>query len=526
MGIEGLLQLLKPITSKTHISNFENKTAAIDVSAWLYKGAYSCSWELGNGLTTYGYLNYPLKMINLLQRHKIKPILVFDGLPIPIKEKTVAKRKDDKKNNRAKAEKLLTEGKRDEAATLFARSIKVKGSMINVVVDVLENIGVKYIVAPYEADAQIAYLVKENIADFAISEDSDLLVYGCENIVFKLDVDGSCENILIEKTLRNKDYIKDIKEEIVRDLNRLSKERFTELCIVSGCDYLANIPGLGMKKALKLMKYYNLSETLGKLTFKKQFQGKIPEKYKESVEMIKFHFMHAKVIDPRTYKMTELNPIPENASPNYYEELGKNLDPALVEDYAKGLYSMKKGAKRVRHTNQELDRMLKEMTVANREKYQENKVRSSKPPQDTASALKDIGAKFSSLCKKTQEEIKKNINSMSLSEPKPKIPKEDKKESTTKHELNPLVKKELEYLLAKKLEEEALMDEENESTARGTVSKPGDLDENGIMPNPFATGTASVENQDDLPVGKRNVYCLFDGIRSLTYSKTKQENPN
>ncbi len=37
-------------------------------------------------------------------------------------------------------------------------------------------------VVPYEADAQIAFLVQNEHADFAISEDSDLLAYGCKKV--------------------------------------------------------------------------------------------------------------------------------------------------------------------------------------------------------------------------------------------------------------------------------------------------------------------------------------------------------
>lgn len=36
--------------------------------------------------------------------------------------------------------------------------------------------------APYEADAQIAFLVKEGLADFALSEDSDLLAFKCPKV--------------------------------------------------------------------------------------------------------------------------------------------------------------------------------------------------------------------------------------------------------------------------------------------------------------------------------------------------------
>lgn len=38
------------------------------------------------------------------------------------------------------------------------------------------------IVAPYEADGQLAYLNIQNIADFVISEDSDLMVFGCKKV--------------------------------------------------------------------------------------------------------------------------------------------------------------------------------------------------------------------------------------------------------------------------------------------------------------------------------------------------------
>lgn len=37
-------------------------------------------------------------------------------------------------------------------------------------------------VSPYEADPQIAHLLESNLADFAVSEDSDLLAYGCSKV--------------------------------------------------------------------------------------------------------------------------------------------------------------------------------------------------------------------------------------------------------------------------------------------------------------------------------------------------------
>ncbi len=45
--------------------------------------------------------------------------------------------------------------------------------------------------APYEADSQLTYLQNEGIVDFVITEDSDLLVFGCERVLFKLDDAGN-----------------------------------------------------------------------------------------------------------------------------------------------------------------------------------------------------------------------------------------------------------------------------------------------------------------------------------------------
>jgi 5'-3' exonuclease len=39
--------------------------------------------------------------------------------------------------------------------------------------------GVQFIVAPYEADAQMAYLARRGDVQLVITEDSDLMAYGC-----------------------------------------------------------------------------------------------------------------------------------------------------------------------------------------------------------------------------------------------------------------------------------------------------------------------------------------------------------
>lgn len=45
---------------------------------------------------------------------------------------------------------------------------------------------VECIVSPYEADAQLGYLSQTGYVDVVISEDSDLLTFGCKKVLFKL----------------------------------------------------------------------------------------------------------------------------------------------------------------------------------------------------------------------------------------------------------------------------------------------------------------------------------------------------
>lgn len=60
--------------------------------------------------------------------------------------------------------------------------------------------------APYEADAQLAYLEKNNIIDGVITEDSDLLVFGCKTVLFKLDEAGACVEIKQDNFAQCKEY--------------------------------------------------------------------------------------------------------------------------------------------------------------------------------------------------------------------------------------------------------------------------------------------------------------------------------
>ena len=81
---------------------------------------------------------------------------------------------------------------------LFASSIDITPQMAHTLILCLRVLSVEYVVAPYEADAQLAYLFKSGQADIVFTEDSDLLAFGCTHVFFKMDNLGNGQYINIE----------------------------------------------------------------------------------------------------------------------------------------------------------------------------------------------------------------------------------------------------------------------------------------------------------------------------------------
>lgn len=131
-------------------------------------------------------------MIKLIMSYRIKPICVFDGLHLKAKAATEKNRNENKKANKEVALQMAEKGLDEEAKKYFARSLILRSKMIDLLVDVLREMKIEVVIAPYEADAQIAYMVREGLADIAISEDSDLIAYGCPRVLLKMSFNGQC----------------------------------------------------------------------------------------------------------------------------------------------------------------------------------------------------------------------------------------------------------------------------------------------------------------------------------------------
>lgn len=143
---------------------------------------------------------------------------------------------------------LDKEGKRSEAYQKYVQAISVGLDIIGEFLQLLIRLKVLYIIAPYESDAQLAFLSRTGIVDAVISEDSDTLCYQCPKVLLKLSPEGSCKLIDLNEVYCT---------EKIGMLN-WSPELFELMCVLNGCDYAKGCVRIGLKTAIK---YINMGKS-------------------------------------------------------------------------------------------------------------------------------------------------------------------------------------------------------------------------------------------------------------------------
>ena len=131
------------------------------------------------------------KKISELKMNNITPVFIFDGDRLPMKRETERKRKELKDKKKEEAEVLLKENRKEEAMKKMSESIDITPLHAYALIDYLIDAGIEYYVAPYEADAQLAYLYKQREIDAVFTEDSDLLAFGARKVVFNQGAKGT-----------------------------------------------------------------------------------------------------------------------------------------------------------------------------------------------------------------------------------------------------------------------------------------------------------------------------------------------
>jgi len=182
----------------------------------------------------------------------VKPVYVFDGRYPILKRKTVEQRKVVRAEAEVEWKRALEAGRVEDARKFAQRAGRVDTEMIDQAKTLLDVIGVPWVQAPGEGEAQAARLVQRGDAWAAASQDFDSLLFGAPTLVRNLAITG-------RRKLPGKDvYIEVVPEviELEKVLGELgvTREQLVDVGILIGTDFNEGIKGIGPKKALELVK--------------------------------------------------------------------------------------------------------------------------------------------------------------------------------------------------------------------------------------------------------------------------------
>ena len=251
MGIKRLFSYMKENFEQRDLSYLSGKRLGIDGMNWLYQAFFSVCENIDSiHVPMVRKVEYRFK---LLEKYNISFTVVIDGKNLVNKALALRRRKEKREYYQKQAEKYENEEDFGQIAVYEKYSQEVTPELIFFFIDYLKYKKFDYIVAPYEADSQLAYLLKTNKIDYICSEDSDFLAMSCFKLVRGIKREGNCE--IFNDTIKTPKKINPTSWEM---FSSLSERRRTMLCVMTGCDYIDNLRNVGFITLIKL--FYKLRD--------------------------------------------------------------------------------------------------------------------------------------------------------------------------------------------------------------------------------------------------------------------------
>ncbi|KAH9851827.1 PIN domain-like protein [Lenzites betulinus] len=271
MGIKGLTALLAEHAPKAfqehEIKTLFGRKVAIDASMSIYQFLIAVRQKDGElltndaGETTSHLMGLFYRTIRMVE-NGIKPAYVFDGKPPELKAGVLSKRLERREEAKEEGEEAKETGTTEDVDRFSRRTVKVTREHNEECRKLLGLMGIPWVVAPSEAEAQCAELARGGKVYAAGSEDMDTLTFGAPILYRHLTFSEARKTPISEINL----------QKALEGLE-MTMSQFTELCILLGCDYLEPIKGVGPKSALKLIREHgSLGDVIAHL------QEKIAEK--------------------------------------------------------------------------------------------------------------------------------------------------------------------------------------------------------------------------------------------------------
>lgn len=313
----------------------------IDITSWVYKAAHGFGDKLCDGryLTNYGraalleeqeqgatkddeakvdaYVSacttfVMTRLETLRDEGNADLLVVLDGDTPPVKVKEVQRRRMVRKEHVRQRDEPLDPNETDVHAANEKRTKANRRAgagrhftrIIHELIKCLRRSQIAFLVAPYEADSQLAFLSKKELIDLIITEDSDLVAYGARAVLYRSVAqigNGKPRGVLLQyETLGSVSGILDFSD--------FSPVMMAVLFVCLGCDYCEKLKGIGITTAARIVRGAFLKSSSSAMSvifsqlYKHAYERKLSDEdkcsYEEQFLSALFMYQHSIIYDP------------------------------------------------------------------------------------------------------------------------------------------------------------------------------------------------------------------------------------
>ena len=275
MGLPGFRKAIKEAKGACLLRDLAGKILGVDTFVPLHKYAvrhahllaspHATEREKGAKLVSEDYRNWVI----YLHSKDIRVVSVLDGGKLTGKVVNQTRQQRIAHAQAAWTSLMLdmdATSRPEDRDTAFREEVKkLEKQIATVTEDVviaclceLRRCGLCYIRAPYEADAQLAYMARKKIIDVVYSEDSDLIIHGVDHVVFGLNFlrSGWCYSVT-QNALSQFERI-DNENPLLHTIHAKVKSGWSvsdvlvPYSILMGCVYMPKVRGCTQKRAVEL----------------------------------------------------------------------------------------------------------------------------------------------------------------------------------------------------------------------------------------------------------------------------------
>jgi flap endonuclease-1 len=259
---------LTPIIVKQTIRlrDLEKRKLAVDANNALYQFLALIRTPRGiplkapDGTVTSHLTGLLYRTTRLVSEYQMRLTFVFDGKPSKYKGREIGKRRELRERMTKEWREALEAGDYSKAFSKAVMSSRLTRPLIQDAKTLLTLLGIPYVQALGEAEAQAAYMAREGDFWASSSRDYDSLLFGTPRLVRYLTISG-------REYLPSKRISRPLKPEIIvldefLSTHSITREQLVDLAILIGTDFNEGIKGIGPKTALKLISQHGSIDDL------------------------------------------------------------------------------------------------------------------------------------------------------------------------------------------------------------------------------------------------------------------------